>query len=378
MPQRETERSTTVPVALICGGGVAGLSTALHLKRVGFRVRLFEKDDALRTAGVGLNVWPNGVRVIAGLSLGAEYFAEASVMNQWLAIDSSGEVTSDVDLSGWGRRYGAPLTGARRRELNALLACGLSDEEVQLGWEACSYDQDDDTVTVHFANGEAATGDLLVGADGIGSNIRNRMLGRAPEFTDEGLVRWRGVFRCADAGVATDVQADVLGENGHFGWIPIGDGLAYWYGSVSRLSGFDDVCAVYRSWSRTSIPKIIDSSLPSTVVGRSITHYKQHLESWVDDRVVLIGDAAHPMYPGMAQGANQALEDAEALTRNIDQSASLAIGLGRFERERMPIANKMVDYSRLSFEFSRARQDYSSTGENLQIKRYLEFEPGKR
>lgn len=363
-----------MPTALICGGGVAGLSSALHLKKLGWTVRIFEKDAELRTAGVGLNIWPNGVRVLKGLGLGEEFLSFAGAMKRWWTLDSDGTVTSDIDVSRWPEELGAPITGARRRKLNAMLADALAPEEIVFNTAAQSYTQSESEVTVHFADGGSATGDLLLGTEGVGSKIRNQMLDGVPEFTDEGFVRWRGVFECARAGVPNDVQADVYGPTGHFGWIPIDATHAYWYGTLEGLSTFEEFQSEYNTWANTPVPKIIEVSEPESILGREIAHYKNHLTQWVDGRAALVGDSAHPMYPGMAQGANQALIDGQTLARYLDEHPTVQEALKRFEEDRIPVANKMVEYSRKHFDFERTRQEYASAGSNLQIDRYMEFE----
>jgi FAD-dependent urate hydroxylase len=363
-----------MPTALICGGGVAGLSTALHLKRDGWTVKLFEKEPEIRTAGVGLNIWPNGVRVLSGLGLGESYLAAAAAMNRWWALDSDGTMRTDADVSGWAAELGAPITGVRRRRLNALLAAGLDEHELIFDHMAERYSQTVDEITVHFADGSTETGDLLVAADGIGSKLREHLLDAQPAFTTEGFFRWRGVFECAAAGVPTDVQADVFGVDGHFGWIPIDETHAYWYGTVAGCSTFDDVYRVYRTWTDTPVPQIIDSSDPETRIGREIAHYTEHLPYWADGRATLIGDSAHPMYPGMAQGANQALIEGQTLARLLTETDDVPAALQAFQAERQPIADKMVEYSRLHFDFEQTRAEYATAGVNLQIQRYLEFE----
>ncbi|WP_191089815.1 FAD-dependent oxidoreductase [Nesterenkonia ebinurensis] len=360
--------------ALICGGGVAGLSSALHLRKHGWEVKLFEKDSELRTAGVGLNIWPNGVRVLKGLGLGEEFLSFAAAMNRWWALDSDGTMTSDIDVSDWSEQLGAPITGARRRRLNTMLAEALGYEEIRFNTAVESYEQNEDSVTVYFANGGSATGDLLLGADGVGSKIRNHMLGGVPEFTEDGITRWRGVFETAKADVPPDVQADVYGPNGHFGWIPIDATHAYWYGSLGGLSTFDEFYSVYSTWAETPVPTIIDVSEPETIIGRELAHYKNHLNSWADGRVILLGDSAHPMYPGMAQGANQALIDGQVLAEQLDAHDSVPEALKAFEAQRMHEAHTMVEYSRLHFSWEKTRDEYRSAGSNLQIDRYMEFE----
>ncbi|MGV9718521.1 FAD-dependent oxidoreductase [Rhodococcus pyridinivorans] len=363
-----------MPVALICGGGIAGLSSALHLKQKGWTVRLFEKDPELRTAGVGLNIWPNGVRVLEGLGLGERYTAEAAAMKRWWTMDSDGALTSDVDVEGWATDLGAPITGARRVRLNALLASGLGHDEIAYNHVAEGYEQDADSITLHFADGTQATGDVLLGTDGVGSRIRNFMFGGPPEFTDEGIVRWRGVFDCAAAGVPTDVQADVFGPNGHIGWIPIDETHAYWYGSLDGLASYEEFTTCASTWVNTPIPRIIEVSEPGSIIGREIAHYRHHLPRWTDGRAVLVGDSAHPMYPGMAQGANQALIDGMTFARYLEETDDVVEAARRFEEDRLPVANKMVEYSRLHFDYQRTREEYGQGGVNYQIQRYMEFD----
>lgn len=363
-----------MPIALICGGGIAGLSSALHLKRNGWTVKLFEKDPELRTAGVGLNIWPNGVRVLSGLGLGARYLADAAVMKRWWTLDSDGTRTSDVDVEAWNTELDAPITGARRVRLNALLASGLDDEEIIYNRTAERYEQNEESITLYFADGSHATGDLLLGTDGVGSRIRNVMFGHPPQFTDEGIVRWRGVFECAAAGVPTDVQADVFGANGHIGWIPIDETHAYWYGSLDGLATYEEFTGCANTWTATPIPGIIAASEPASLIGREIAHYRHHLPRWTDRRAVLIGDSAHPMYPGMAQGANQALIDGQTLARYLADTENIVEAVRRFEHDRLPVANKMVEYSRLHFDYEKTRAEYATAGVNFQIQRYMEFD----
>lgn len=360
--------------ALICGAGVAGLAAALHLKRDGWQVRLLEREPELRTAGVGLNIWPNGVRVLAGLGLGEQFLSDAAAMRSWWALDSDGTLHTDTDVSDWPHELGAPITGARRRRLNAMLAAGLDEEEILFGHAVASYEQDAHSVTAVLTDGTRLTGDVLLGTDGIGSRIRNQVLGGAPEFTDEGFVRWRGVFACADAGVPTDVQADVFGERGHFGWIPIDATHAYWYGTIEGLSGLEEVTSAYGEWTGTPVPAIIAASEDGSIIGREISHYREHLPTWLDGRVMLIGDSAHPMYPGMAQGANQALVDARTLADSLREH-DVPEALRATQASRKTVAETMVEYSRLHFDFVRTRKEYATAGVNLQVERYLGLEP---
>lgn len=360
--------------AIICGAGIAGLTAASYLKQIGYQVTVFEKFGELRTAGVGLNIWPNGVRAIRGIGLGDAYQQLSSVTYACQSMDATGLVTSEDDVRGWEVEHGGPLTGAHRRSLTELLASALTADELRFGHEACSYEQDDNRVTVRFSDGSQASADIVVGADGVGSNIRNHLVGHEPEFTGGDIVRWRGVFRCDDAGVEPNVQVDVIGSTGHFGWIPIGRGLAYWFCSADGRHTLESVLEYFTPWTQTPVPTVIAATPKETIIDHRLMEYREHLSTWIDGRVVLIGDAAHPMMPGMAQGANQALEDCASLARYLRDGESVPAALVAFEAERLPWAHRMVEYSRKLFDFEESNDAYGSSRSNLLLRRYEEFE----
>ena len=367
------DRDDTLRV-LICGAGVGGLATGICMRQAGFDVTVFEQHPELRTAGVGLNLWPNGVRVLNGLDVGDEFSAISAAMVRYRTMASDGRITSDVDISHWPEPYGAPLTGVHRRELNALLARHLGYENLRFDHQLARYEQDADTITCHFGNGVVETGHVLIGADGVGSRVRNGMLGGEPEFFTDNLVRWRGVFTCAEVGTEEDVQYDAVGDLGHFGWIPIGGGRAYWFATGEGMEQYDDFLEYFESWSDTPVPAIIRATPDDTLIGNTLAAFREHLPSWTDGRAALLGDSAHPMLPGMAQGANQTLQDAEALARHLRPGCDVPQALRDYERDRIPRANRMVEYSRMLFDFDETHVAYETSGENQILNRYERFE----
>jgi len=361
--------------ALICGGGVGGLSVGLALKRAGFEVTVFERHPELRTAGVGLNLWPNGVRVLQDLGVGNQFERLANIIERWPTFSSDGELVTVEDVGAYRERYGAPLTGLYRKDLNAMLADELGAEHICYGHELVDLEDHGDRVEARFANGESASGDLLIGADGVYSRVRTLLFGQT-QFRGDDHVRWRGLFKVADAGIHHAEEVDVIGDTGHLGWLPIGKGLAYWYAAGEGLDTKEAALAYYRSWTRTPVPKLIDVTPDENIIRNDLIDFAEPLERWSVGRVTLLGDAAHPMLPGVAQGASQALEDAVVMTERLTTDASVEEALRAYESARMARANRIVEISRYLFDYDEKLDELDHVQANPIHQRYYEVVEG--
>lgn len=356
--------------ALVCGAGISGLSAGICLSRLGWEVAVFEKDDELRTAGAGLNLWPNGVRVLKQLGVGDRFLEIASSLDYYRTFSSTGEIIAVEDVRDWPERYGAALSGVFRRDLSRLLKEALGADKLRLGRRLVAVEQDD-TVVCQFADGETVEGDLLIGADGIGSVVRDSVFGQ-PNFSAEGLVRWRGLFNLADVDVDPLAEAEVWGSDGHFGYLPIGKGRAYWFGAADGIThDTDAVIAHFGGWKGGPVPGLIAATDKATIIRSDLHDFAKPLRNWSSGRVTLAGDAAHPMLPGMAQGANQALEDIQALGAAL-ASHDVEKALQVYERERIAAVAPVVQYSRSLFDFDE-QHELASGHRNPLFDRYDRF-----
>lgn len=363
--------------AVICGAGVGGLTAGLALKQAGFDVMVYERHPELRTAGVGLNVWPNGVRVLQGLGLEAEFTEMANLLTRYRTFSSDGEMVGDEDVEAYRERYGAPLTGVFRRELNAMIARALGDEHISLGYEMTKVTDTGDGVVCEFANGETVTGDVLIGADGVYSNIRTQLFGEQP-FRSDMHVRWRGLFDVADAGIDPRAEVDVIGDRGHLGWLPIGRGRAYWYAAGDGLDDKETALAYFNSWTNTQVPAVLAATPDDTIIRNELFDLAEPLQRWGTGRITLLGDAAHPMLPGVAQGANQALQDAAALTAALVADSDSERALRAYEAARMPTATNVVKISRSLFDYDNKLDELNEVANNPIFARYADVVEGVR
>lgn len=354
--------------ALVCGAGISGLSIGIALVRMGWDVRVFDKDSELRVAGAGLNLWPNGVRVLRKIGLEAHYRAISASLDYYRTFSADGNVVAVDDLRDWPERFGANLSGVYRRDLSAMLVEALGRERLNLGHRVVDVEQNG-TVTCRFADGQTAEGDLLIGADGINSAVRTALFGEQ-EFSSDGLTRWRGLFDLADVDVDPLSEGEIWGSDGHLGYLPIGKGRAYWYGTARGMT--DDPAkarAHFSGWEGSSVPSLIAATDQSSMLRNELHEFVTPLARWTAGRVTLMGDAAHPMLPGMAQGANQALEDVAALSAALDAHDDVEAALEAYERQRIPWVAPIVRYSRSLFDFDE-RHEMASGSQNPLLDRY--------
>lgn len=311
---------------LVVGGGIGGLTLALALRQAGLDGRVYEQAGRLREVGAGLTMAPNAVKVLHRLGLAEALHDVATLPHARDVRDwQSGEVLAQIPLRDTATaRWGAPYYMMHRADLHNALRRRLGDEYITLGARCVSVDQDAEQVTACFADGRRVTGDLLIGADGIHSVVREYVAG-ADRPTWCRQVAWRGL---APASVGREVG---LEPNHHLYWGP-GKVFVTYYVSAGRLVNWVGVVQSDDDWQEESwsargdraeaLAHYADWHEPvrTLIAGtESIFRWalfdRPPLATWLRGRVVLLGDAAHPMLPHMGQGAAQSIEDAAMLAR---------------------------------------------------------------
>jgi len=344
------------PRVLIAGGGAGGLTTALALIERGYPVIVCEQASELRELGAGVQIGPNGARVLIELGLRAaleRVVCEAA--GKEARIWNTGETFPLFDL---GRdcvaRFGAPYWTAHRRDLQQVLADAVERRRpgtIRLGARAIGVKQQEGGVRLALADGEEIEGDALIGADGVHSTIRAALFGAGPaEFT--GLMAWRGLvpMKSLPAHLRRPVGTNWMGPGGHVVTYPVRRGeLLNFVGVVER----DDWRV--ESWNEPGTTEECAGNFPGwhadvhTIIRAVETPFKWALlgrppmTQWAEGRVGLLGDACHPTLPFLAQGANMAIEDGLVIARCLDaEPADPAAAFRRFERARMERTARVV------------------------------------
>ncbi|WP_363349981.1 FAD-dependent monooxygenase [Methylocystis echinoides] len=351
---------------VIAGAGIGGLSAALAVARAGRRVLLVERAARIEEVGAGLQIAPNAGRILAGLGLEA---ALAPVALQPQAINvrrgRDGTVLARLDLAGARARYGAPFRVYHRADLQQVLLDAASAHpaiEIRTGARVGDFDDRDGMVRLRV-HGEAGVEEItasgLVGADGQRSAVRGHLLPTerdAPFYS--GLTAWRALVPAEAASAALRARENNLWllPGAHVVHYPLRDGAVINVVVIVSTPRQGDGAAIL-SLDGATLARTMERYRPAPELvalieaGAAWRHWplfaRPPLKFWSRGAVTLLGDAAHPMVPFLAQGAAQAIEDAEALGRAFLQlGVRIETAFSTYERSRLARAARVVRASR--------------------------------
>jgi salicylate hydroxylase len=344
---------------LIAGGGIGGLSAALALIRKGCEVEVYEQACELKEVGAGLQLSPNGTRVLYALGVGEELRAlSCEAEGKEIRIWNTGERWKLFDLGAVAiERYGYPYLTVYRPDLLSVLERAVRRERpdaIRLNAKALGFSQDAATVTLQLAGGATAHGDVLVGADGVHSRIRQGLFGPdQPKFT--GVIAWRGVIPMDQLPrhMVRMVGTNWVGPGGHVVHYPLRGGAVMNFVYALERSDWQ-----IESWSaRGTREELADDVVGwhedvQTLVRNIPAPFKWALmvrppmARWSVGRVTLLGDACHSMLPFLGQGANSAIEDGLILARALTEvEGDMASRLVRYENARRERTRRAVEGS---------------------------------
>jgi 3-hydroxybenzoate 6-monooxygenase len=313
----------TDPDVVVVGGGIGGLASALALTRTGRRVRVLEQAPRFGEVGAGLQMAPNATRILRGWGLLDEVIARGVVPRRLVMRDAvDGARLSYLDLADAGRRYGAPYVVIHRSDLHAILveACRAAGVDLVTDTAVTDVDIHADQATA-VSEGRRDTGRLLIAADGLNSRLRGLLSDDEP--VSSAYVAYRGAVPLDDIADTSELALDdvtfYVGPHCHLVQYPLRGGEMFNQVAVFRSSRAlageedwgtpDELDAAFAGTCDT-----VRNALPNLWRDRWWRMYdREPITTWVDRRLVLTGDAAHPMLQYLAQGACQALEDADCL-----------------------------------------------------------------
>jgi len=356
----------------IIGAGIGGLAAACALRQHGFAVTVYERAAEIGEVGAGLQLGPNAVKVLRALgvfdALGPLAFEPTNIVS--LAWDDGHLRFREPLRATAAARFGAPYVMAHRADLHRLLMKQLPDASIVLEAQCVDVTSTGACAGAAFADGRTIEADVIIGADGINSVVREKMFGPQPaRYTQQMAWRCMVPIACAPKrvgpGGSVTVQDDEyvgwIGPTGHVICYPIRSGQIYniFAGHVSDTwveeswsvpSGVAELLAGFAGWN----PALLGMLSQVRECYKWGIRDRDPLSTWTFGRVTLLGDAAHPMMPTLAQGAAIALEDAYVLARNLSRHRNEpALGLAAYDAERVPRASKVQLQARQQFQNNR-------------------------
>ncbi len=326
----------------IAGAGPGGLATAIALQSQGIDVQVYEKAQEFRPAGTGLGLAPNGLNSLNAIAPGiVETLKNSGCEVEHTVLKNIQGETIRTNQTKYLEQYGQPLLTIWWYRLQQVLASRLPSDIIHLNHRCIGFDQDENGVKIYFDGQKPVHADLLIGADGVNSVVRETLFGEGqPNYI--GSMCWRAVIKYHHELFNKYELVFVKGNKQFMYILNVGGGYASWISrkfspDYSLSCNADEVKSrilqELADWDE-SFRAVVEAT-PAEQIWEGPICDRPPLSHWTQGRVTLLGDAAHPMAPAMGQGANTTFEDAYELKECFSHSATLQEALINYEQSRI-------------------------------------------
>ena len=326
---------------LIQGAGIGGLTLAIALLQKGYSVRIVERASGLAEIGAGIWMAANPMQVFDRLGFAEKIMAAGWAVHRVTLQDYNGDILQASDLSAVSKLFGFETVALHRSALQRVLFEQLPSDVITFGTETKNLSQSTDAVSALLTDGSTIDAKMVVGADGIHSQIR-RLASLGGETRYSGSSSYRAITNCASL-LSPELNHDayeIWGKGCRVGFSKISADDCYWYmtfesdpdKSFSPLARRAHAQSLFREFFPKWTP-LLENTRSDEILQTDISDLKR-LERWSSDRIGLIGDAAHATTPNLGQGGAMAVEDAYTLTDAIQKVGLHGKAFELYEKQR--------------------------------------------
>lgn len=335
--------------AIVIGAGIGGLCTAIALQNKGWEISIFDKATALSEVGAGIVLAANALHALDSLGVGHLVRERGASVGRAEIRTWKGDMLVDFSTAEHTESY-LINRGILQQILLDSLQAGTS---IQLNKSLVTINQNDEVVEPVLSDGNKVVGDVLIGADGFHSVVRVKLFGvDKPRYG--GYTALRGICNFTDSNYITEHGGgfEAWGRGKRFGFSHIGQGKVFWFAAINMPQGIEIskgerkkvALQAFKGW-YNPIEAVIQATDESAILHHDIFDRKP-ITQWSKGKVILVGDAAHPMLPNLGQGGAQAMEDAVVLGNCLSTPNSIAESLRIFEEKRIPRTSRIIVQSR--------------------------------
>ena len=368
--------------AIVIGGGIGGMSSAIALEKAGINVEVYEAVQEMKPVGAAISIWPNGVKCLNALGMKAALRELGGNMAFMAYHDgATGVPLTRFSMAPLVQQVGEYPYPVARAELQAMLIDTFGRERVQFGKRVIQVEQTADGVIATFSDNSQATGDFLIAADGTHSVIREYVLEERLERRYAGYVNWNGLVTIDERIAPADQWTTFVGDGKRVSLMPVSGNRFYFFFDVPLPKGLPqdrstvkaDLTGYFQGWAEP-VQQLIAAINPDTT-NRVEIHDIEPFSRFVKGRVALLGDAAHSTTPDIGQGGCAAMEDAVVLASTLaSHSLGIEDALLRYQARRVERVKDLVLKARKRCDVTHAR-DPAVTAEWYQS---LKNETGER
>jgi len=332
---------------LIVGGGIGGLTLAALLRRRGRECMVLERAARFAPIGAGIVLQPNAVKALRIGGIDQPVVTRGAAMQRMQIRDHRGRVLSSVEAQSFLTAFSAGVAGFHRATLHTALLDLIEPSSIRLDAAVRSCGETTEGVFAELETGERIEGSGLVGADGLRSAVRRKIV-KDGEPVYSGYTSWRGV---TDRGALWPAgqMSESWGAGARFGLVAIDGDRLYWFATANvpageKDRGKADLLARFGGW-HEPVRAVVEST-PEGAILRTDISDRDPIERWSEGRMTLLGDAAHPMTPNLGQGGCQAIEDAVVLDLCLSATGDVAAAFKDYETRRLRRTARVVREAR--------------------------------